>query len=126
VSIVASTLLALVTALMMICHVISSLVVPGGVVTRFNGLAVVTADGHPLGRARSLFRALLVWSPAVLWFVVLAASRRNPDDGIPLPSSPMLLVVLTYLLLAAGAIATLVRPQRGPHDRLAGSWVIPR
>ena len=125
VSIVVSTLLALVTALVMTGHLVSSLVVPGGVVTRFNALAVVTADGREVSRARSLARALLAWSPAVLWFVALAAAPRDPD-GIPLPSSPMLVLALTYLLLAAGAIATLVQPRRGPHDRLARTWVIPR
>ena len=115
VSFVIATSVALVTALLMIGHIVSSLLVPGGVVTRFNGLAVVTADGHPLSRARSLCRVLLAWSPALLWFIALAASRRTPD-GIPLPSSPMLLLALTYLLLAAGAIATVVHPRRGPHD----------
>lgn len=125
VSLVVSTLVALITALVMIFHIVSSLVIPGGVVTRFNGLAVVTADGRGVSRARSLARALLAWSPAALWFIGLAASQRSPDS-IPLPSSPMVGLVLTYLLLAAGAIATLVHPQQGPHDRLARTWVIPR
>ena len=125
VSLVVSTLVALITALVMIGHIVSSLVIPGGVVTRFNGLAVVTADGRGVSRARSLARALLAWSPAALWFIGLAASQRGPDS-IPLPSSPMVGLVLTYLLLAAGAIATLVHPQQGPHDRLARTWVIPR
>ena len=125
VSFVIATSVALVTALLMIGHIVSSLLVPGGVVTRFNGLAVVTADGHPLSWARSLCRVLLAWSPALLWFIALAASRRTLD-GIPLPPSPMLLLALTYLLLAAGAIATVVHPRRGPHDTLARTWVIPR
>ena len=125
VSFVIATSVALVTALLMIGHIVSSLLVPGGVVTRFNGLAMVTADGHPLSRARSLCRVLLAWSPALLWFIALAASRRTLD-GIPLPPSPMLLLALTYLLLAAGAIATVVHPRRGPHDTLARTWVIPR
>ena len=120
-----ATSVALVTALLMIGHIVSSLLVPGGVVTRFNGLAMVTADGHPLSRARSLCRVLLAWSPALLWFIALAASRRTLD-GIPLPPSPMLLLALTYLLLAAGAIATVVHPRRGPHDTLARTWAIPR
>jgi hypothetical protein len=125
VSLVVSTLLALITALVMIGHIVSSLVVPGGIVTRFNGLAVATADGREVSRARSLARALLAWSPAALWFIALAASQRSPN-GIPLPSSPMLGLALTYLLLAAGAIATLVHPRRGPHDRVARTWVIVR
>jgi hypothetical protein len=122
---VVSTLLALVTALVMTGHIVSSLVVPGGIVTRFNGLAVVTADGREVSRARSRSRALLAWSPAAFWFIALAAAQRDPD-GIPLPSSPMLGPALTYLLLAAGALATVVQPRRGPHDRLARTWVIPR
>jgi hypothetical protein len=125
VSFVIGAALALIMTVLLTCHLISSLVVPGGVVTRFNGLAVVTADGHSLSRARSLCRVLLAWSPAVLGFLVLAASLRYPGY-IPLPASPMIVLALTVLPLAAGATATLVQPRRGPHDRLAGTWVIPR
>src|SRR5262249_8826991 len=46
VSFVVATSVALITALLMIGHIVSSLLVPGGVITRFNGLAVVTADGR--------------------------------------------------------------------------------
>jgi uncharacterized RDD family membrane protein YckC len=123
--IVVSSLTAIVTALVMIGHIVSSLIVPGGLVTRFTGLAVVTADGRVVTRGRSLWRMALAWSPAVLWFIALAASPKNPE-GVPLPASPALLLAATYLLLAAGAIATLMHPGRGPHDRLAGTWVIPR
>jgi hypothetical protein len=68
---------------------------------------------------------LLAWSPAVLGFLVLAASQRYPGR-IPLPASPLIVLALTVLPLAAGATATLAQPRRGPHDRLAGTWVIPR
>jgi hypothetical protein len=39
---------------------------------------------------------------------------------------PWVGVGLTLALLAAGAVWTIVRPTRGPHDRLLGTWVVPR
>ena len=70
-------------------------------------------------------RVRLVAFAVALGLIALASAPRT-QDGIPLLSSPMLVVSLTYVLLAAGAIATLVQPWRGPHDRVARTWVIPR
>jgi hypothetical protein len=33
---------------------------------------------------------------------------------------------LALLLVAAGALLTIAVPGRGPHDRIAGTWVVPR
>ena len=30
------------------------------------------------------------------------------------------------LILGAGAVAAIVRPERGLEDRLAGTWIVPR
>jgi hypothetical protein len=109
----------------MVCHLVSSLLVPGGVITRLGGLAVVTADDREVRRGRSLARALLVWSPAIAWFGYLALGARDPD-GIPVPPSPLVPLVLAYLLLAVGMTATLITPWRGWHDRLARTWLVPR
>ena len=33
---------------------------------------------------------------------------------------------LAFVLMAAGAAWTIAVPARGPHDRIAGTWVVPR
>ena len=33
---------------------------------------------------------------------------------------------LAFLMMAAGAAWTIANPGRGPHDRVAGTWVVPR
>lgn len=124
-SVVFALMSAIVVGLVMVCHFVSSLLVPGGVITRLNGLAVVTADDREVRRGRSLVRVLLVWSPAIAWFVYLAVVMNGPARTTA-PQTPIVPLALTYLLLAGGMIATLVTPWRGWHDRLARTWVIPR
>jgi hypothetical protein len=124
-AVVFALLSAIVVGVVMVCHFISSLLVPGGVITRLNGLAVVTADDREVRRGRSLARALVVWSPAIVWFVYLAVVMSGPR-GTAAPLTPIVPLALTYLLLAGGVIATLVTPWRGWHDRLAKTWVVPR
>jgi hypothetical protein len=34
--------------------------------------------------------------------------------------------VPALLVLLAGAIVTILRPERGIQDRLAGTWIVPR
>jgi len=122
---VASTTSALVLVVLMIAHVMSAAVVPGGLVTRAAGLAIVTARDREASRVRSVGRALIVWSPALVWCLYLATSART-GDGVPLPRWPAVAATLTHGLLAIGAIATVLRPSRGPHDVLAKVWVVPR
>jgi hypothetical protein len=33
---------------------------------------------------------------------------------------------VAFLLMVAGAAWTIAVPGRGPHDRIAGTWVVPR
>ena len=48
--------------------------------------------------------------------------------GEPRVSPDMAFVVgsLAFLLMAAGVAWTIASPGRGPHDRIAGTWVVPR
>ena len=60
-------------------------------------------------------------APGVLY---LAAS---PKQGyFPTPPNPLVGIVLTLSALGLGAIITIARPSRGPHDWLLGTWVVPR
>jgi hypothetical protein len=103
---------------------ISVLAVPGGLVTRALGHAVVSRDGREIGRARSAIRFLVAWSPALAWIACVGV----PMFGEPRVSPGVAVVVgsLAFLMMAAGAAWTIANPGRGPHDRVAGTWVVPR
>jgi hypothetical protein len=107
-----------------VCGLISVLVVPGGLVTRALRQAVVRRDGREIGRARSAIRFLVAWSPALAWIACVGVPmfgepRVSPDAAFVLGS-------LAFLLMAAGAAWTIAVPGRGPHDRIVGTWVVPR
>jgi hypothetical protein len=121
---VVSTITAAVVLLTLLLGIVSSLIVPGGVFMRMLGQAVVTRHGTEIGRTLSLARVLVAWSPAIAWLIYLAAS---PKAGFfPTPPNPLVGVVLTLTALGIGAVLTIVRPARGPHDWLLGTWVVPR
>ena len=103
---------------------ISVLVIPGGLVTRALRHAVVRRDGREIGRARSAIRLLVAWSPGLAWIACVGV----PMFGEPRVSPDVALIVgsLAFLLMAAGAAWTIAVPGRGPHDRISGTWVVPR
>jgi hypothetical protein len=107
-----------------VCGLISVLVVPGGLVTRALRHAVVRRDGREIGRARSAIRFLVAWSPALAWIACVGV----PMFGEPRVSPDVAVVVgsLAFLVMAAGVAWTIVNPTRGPHDRIVGTWVVPR
>ncbi len=107
-----------------VCGLISVLVMPGGLITRALGQAVVRRDGREIGRARSAIRFLIAWSPALVWIACV---------GVPMLETPhvssnvaFVLGSLAFLMMAAGAVWTIANPARGPHDRIAGTWVVSR
>ncbi len=110
---------------MLLLSIVSALIVPGGLFTRMLGHAVVTRRGTEIGRAISLARVLVAWAPAIAWLLYLASSPRV-QGFVPTPPSPMLGALVTLAALGVGAIYTIVRPERGPHDWLLGTWVVPR
>jgi len=81
-------------------------------------LAVVNAKGEPANRVTLLLRWAIVWLPLFvpMLFVVLR---------IELPVALVCGLVLLGLWIGA-AIYAVVRPHRGLHDRLAGTWVVRR
>jgi hypothetical protein len=103
---------------------ISVLAVPGGLVTRALRHAVVRRDAREIGRIRSAVRFLVAWSPALAWIACVGVPmfgepRVSPDVAVAVGS-------LAFLMIAAGAAWTTANPGRGPHDRIAGTWVVPR
>jgi uncharacterized RDD family membrane protein YckC len=106
------------------CSIVSSIALPGGVATRLIGLAVVTRDGNEIGRVRSLARTLIAWAPILVWLLLLP----NPIVMGFGPASPLpvLAVSLAFGAMIAGVAWTIVATDRGLHDRIAGTWVVPR
>jgi eukaryotic-like serine/threonine-protein kinase len=116
-------LAALALALAIGAGLASTLIAPGGLVLRLLGLAVVTADGVEVTRARAAARWLVATAPATVWIATLGTSavQRATASATTAPGA-----AITLALLATGGIWTIVRPQRGPHDWLAGTWIVPR
>ena len=111
-------------ALALASAVVSAIVVRGGLVFRLVGLALVTRSGRQAGRFRSLCRALVAWSPGVLW---MASLGRDPVTRAMEGQMPTLVGLGVALgVVAVGAGWSIVRPNRGPHDMVCGTWVVPR
>jgi hypothetical protein len=95
----------------------------GGLGLRIAGLALVRASGRPALRLQCAWRALAVWAPlfALLMLVVAA--------DVPFPPLLWLCALaqgLAALLVVAYAALALRFPRRGPHDWLAGTYLVPR
>ena len=101
-----------------IAGLVVSLVFRTGLI-RMSGLEVVTDDGDPAGRVRLVIRSLLMWSP-----ILIAMLAQSLVIGVQL--GPGIVSLAAIATMAGGAFLTLWTPSRGPHDRLAGTWVVPR
>jgi hypothetical protein len=105
----------------------------GGLSFRLLGLALVREDGRPAWRLQCAWRALLFWVPVTALIVGsvgldLAYWLAWTPEG-----SPLGLAWLAYLAWWAGLalfptyfILALRSPERSIHDRLAGTYLVPR
>jgi uncharacterized RDD family membrane protein YckC len=123
--VITSTITSGALALVLLVCVISSLLVPGGLVSRQMGLATVTRSGREITRVRSLMRMLVAGIPAITWLTYLAFSPKV-QGFVPTPPNPITGTLVTVGVLAVGHAWTIVRRTRGPHDLLTGTWVVPR
>jgi hypothetical protein len=102
--------------------------VRGGLSFRVLGLLLVGADGRPAARWRCAWRALLVWAVPVA--LVLAAIGLDVWDRTGsrtwVPWASFFCWWAPGVLLLAYAALALCHPARAPHDRLAGTWLVPR
>jgi hypothetical protein len=101
-----------------IAGLVVSLAFRGGL-GRMAGLEVVTGDGERAGRVRLAIRSLLMWSP-----ILVAGLAQTFVIGLQLVPGVTSLVAI--LIMAAGVILSLSTPSRGLHDRMTGTWVVPR
>jgi hypothetical protein len=116
--------------------VLWAFVTRGGVVLRLAGTSLVRAGGRRASRLRCAWRALVVWLPVTaLWAAViwLDTSFLNPwappPTGLLAGWAPWLswaLWWLALLLVPAYLALALVNPARSLHDRLAGTYLVPR
>lgn len=76
-------------------------------------IAVVRTDGQPAGRIRCAVRSAVGWSPLAV--IPLGAS-----------TAPIVVQVVLAGIALVGAVASVVKPGRGPADRIAGTVLVPR
>ena len=102
--------------------VVWAFVLRGGLLFGACGIVVVTRDGKPASRLRTLWRGLLAWSlvPAVFGIPFL------PVFGMRFSVSLSLEVAVPIGLFLLGVAWAVVHPPRGLQDELAGTWLVPR
>ena len=98
----------------------------GGPLTYLFGIAIVTRTGERASRLRLLGRGLLLWLPFGLcwtaaWMLVDAAQHQVLSPGLVWSA-----IGLVAVIPLAALVACAVSPSRGPHDRLAGTYLVPR
>jgi hypothetical protein len=105
----------------------------GGLSYRILQIAVVRRDGRPAGRLRCAWRALLVWAPLTsllfvsLWLNAWYWSLWQPDTPhVWMAALSSLAYYSAALLLLAYVAAAAWLPTRSVHDRLAGTYLVPR
>jgi hypothetical protein len=113
--------------------VASAFVFRGGLTHWRMGLSLVRADGRRAGRLRCAWRALLVWGLLTGVLVAIAQADEwywSADIAASRMARAALLVEglrwAALALLVAYPVLAIVYPRRGPHDWLAGTYVVPR
>lgn len=92
----------------------------GGLLLGLAGVALVRADSRPAERWRCAWRALVAWAPPA---ALLAASCWARAHGLT-PASWSCWVLALAAVLSYPVLA-LLQPARSPHDRLAGTALVP-
>ena len=83
-------------------------------------LAVANDKGEPAGVSRLFIRWAIVWLPLLIPMSLVALMMKRPD-GIAFVAA--LVLILLWMVAAVHAV---IHPNRGVHDRLAGTWVVRR
>jgi hypothetical protein len=95
----------------------------GGWLLRRCGIAVARYDSRPAERWRCGLRAVLAWLPATA-FLLASTWIRHSALGLPwlgwLNWVAALVAILSALPLAVAS------PARLPHDRMTGTWLVPK
>jgi len=84
-------------------------------------LAVVNAKGKPADISQLLVRWAIIWLPLFIPMSVVALLIKRAELTAAFFSALVLL-----LLWISAAVYAVIHPNRGLHDRLAGTWVVRR
>lgn len=108
-----------------------ALVIPGGLLLRLFGIALVDRKGNEVTRWLSFRRAVVVW-----WAPLLLASGLY-GTALQFFAGPLgrpTVLILAYILFSvslcgaylAGIVVALANPQQGLQDRFLGTYLVPR
>lgn len=89
------------------------------------GFAFLNKKGHLAGRWRLFARWGIAWLPFAIVEANVHLRGFDPDAFLSKPSD-LICNSLLLLLWTLAMIATIARPECGPHDRLAGTRVVLR
>ena len=108
-----------------VVSVVSAFLAKGGAGLRLLGIGVVNREGSEVSRGRAGARAAVAWATGIAAFLLLvpsAAQGRLLDVslGTLLPSSILLVIFI------AGAVSSLLDPQRGLQDRILRTSLVAR
>ncbi|MBN2131721.1 MAG: RDD family protein, partial [Sedimentisphaerales bacterium] len=84
-------------------------------------LAVVNAKGQRADRRTLLRRWSIVWLPLLAPMLLVVLFLRGVE-----PAATFICALVLLLLWIGAAVYAVIHPNRGLHDRLAGTWVVRR
>jgi serine/threonine protein kinase len=125
-------------AAMLPLHLLFGFAFRGGLSHKLLGFALVRGDGSEATRLRSLLRSLIAWAPLIFCVSVFLSRLSEPVAGTD-GSGPRYWLgrfiesvteggpqTAAIVLFFAGVIWTIARPNRGLHDLVAGTHVVPK
>jgi hypothetical protein len=125
---IAARMLALVWFLVVaLPAMIAAVLFRGGMILHGLELAIVTQSGAPASRWRVLWRACIVWSPALaLALATILSAAASEITGQWLAVTIGIVEGGAIFVLVAAAAWSLWRPERGIQDWLAGTAMVSR
>ncbi len=108
---------------------LSAPVFRGGLLLRMLGVGVVLASGVEVSRAKAFVRAFIAWLPFVLvGSGLVALLQTEPADVAPYWHVPIGVIAFLALPVVLVSLASWVAydPRQGVHDRIAGTYLVPR
>src|SRR5262249_11640986 len=111
----------LIVSIMNLLWVIWACLTHGGLLYELAEVAVVRRDSRPAARWRCAWRALVAWIPITALLISACLARARSQFELSWTFWGLALAVL-----GAYAVLALVFPSRSLHDRLAGTWLVPR
>jgi hypothetical protein len=105
--------------------IVSAWLFRGGLLLRVFGIAVVTRNGESISRLRALGRGLAAWGFVMvpLWFAPLPVAFIGRRIGFELGAG---LAITAVVIVVVGAVWAVVCPERGLHDRVADTYLVPQ